>query len=145
MSKYCLPILAIFVLISSTPFAVAQEAIEEQQNNEFWIWLQNNIGVILDWVASHFPYDEHGMANFDGTCLFEDGGLHPDWQSCMFNLGRLETVEFLISSALYWIEKYVESSLYPIPIVVMGRTRGDRPRAPFPQYGASKKYSGISN
>jgi len=67
---------------------------------------QNGIGVLFDWVASHFPYDEHGLAKFDGTHLYENEELHPDWQSCMFNLGRYEVVEFLISSALYWLETY---------------------------------------
>jgi len=67
---------------------------------------QNGIGVIFDWVVSHFPYDKHGLANFDGTPLYECGELHPDWQSCMFNLGRHQTIDFLISSALYWFEKY---------------------------------------
>jgi len=67
---------------------------------------QNGIGVIFDWVVSHFPYDEHGLANFDGTKLFECDELHPDWQSCMFNLGKIQTIEFLISSALYWLERY---------------------------------------
>ena len=67
---------------------------------------QAGIGVILDWVVSHFPYDEHGLANFDGTQLFECDELHPDWQSCVFNLGKHQTIEFLISSAFYWLEQY---------------------------------------
>jgi len=71
---------------------------------------QNNIGVILDWVPSHFPSDEHGLVYFDGTHLFEHGdkreGFHPDWQSYIFNLGRNEVREFLISSALFWLDKY---------------------------------------
>jgi len=67
---------------------------------------QNGIGVIFDWVVSHFPYDKHGLANYDGTPLYECGELHPDWKSCMFNLGKHQTVDFLISSALYWFEKY---------------------------------------
>ena len=67
---------------------------------------QNGIGVIFDWVVSHFPYDKHGLANFDGTPLYECGELHPDWKSCMFNLGKHQTIDFLISSAHYWIEKY---------------------------------------
>jgi len=67
---------------------------------------QNGIGVIFDWVVSHFPYDKHGLAKFDGTPLYECGELHPDWQSCMFNLGKHQTIDFLISSAFYWLEKY---------------------------------------
>jgi len=67
---------------------------------------QEGIGVIMDWVVSHFPNDEHGIANFDGTKLFEHGELHPDWQSCVFNIGKNEVNEFLISSAMHWIENY---------------------------------------
>ncbi len=71
---------------------------------------QNGIGVILDWVPSHFPSDEHGLAYFDGTHLFEHSdprqGYHPDWNSYIFNYGRDEVRSFLLSSALYWLDKY---------------------------------------
>ncbi len=71
---------------------------------------QNNIGVILDWVPSHFPSDECGLGFFDGTHLFEHAdtrlGYHPDWKSFIFNYGRNEVRAFLISSALFWLDKY---------------------------------------
>ncbi len=71
---------------------------------------QHEIGVILDWVPSHFPGDDHGLALFDGTHLFEhslmEKGFHPDWKSWIFNYGRHEVVAFLISSALFWLDKY---------------------------------------
>jgi 1,4-alpha-glucan branching enzyme len=71
---------------------------------------QNGLGVILDWVPSHFPSDEHGLAFFDGTHLYEHEdprkGFHPDWKSYIFNYGRNEVWNFLISSALFWLDKY---------------------------------------
>lgn len=71
---------------------------------------QHGIAVIIDWVPSHFPSDEYGLAYFDGTHLFEHAdprkGLHPDWNSYIFNYGRNEVRNFLISNALFWLDKY---------------------------------------
>lgn len=71
---------------------------------------QAGIGVILDWVPSHFPTDEHGPGYFDGTHLYEwddpRKGFHPDWKSFIFNLSRHEVRAFLISNAMFWLEKY---------------------------------------
>ncbi|MEX0876229.1 MAG: 1,4-alpha-glucan branching protein GlgB, partial [Phycisphaerales bacterium] len=71
---------------------------------------QADIGVIIDWVPSHFPSDEHALGYFDGTHLFEHEdprqGFHPDWKSLIFNYGRNEVRAFLISSALFWLDKY---------------------------------------
>ena len=71
---------------------------------------RNGIGVILDWVPSQFPDDQHGLAYFDGTCLYEHAdprkGFHPDWKSYIFNYGRNEVRNFLTSSALFWLDYY---------------------------------------
>ncbi|MEZ2414757.1 1,4-alpha-glucan branching protein GlgB [Muriicola sp. E247] len=71
---------------------------------------QNGIGVILDWVPSHFPEDAHGLGFFDGSSLYEHPdrrrGYHPDWKSLIFNYGRNEVRAFLISNALFWLDQY---------------------------------------
>ncbi len=68
------------------------------------------IGVILDWVPGHFPNDAHGLAEFDGTALYEYAhpfeGFHPDWNTCIYNLGRTEVHGFMLASALYWLREF---------------------------------------
>jgi 1,4-alpha-glucan branching enzyme len=76
---------------------------------------QNNIGVILDWVPSHFPMDGHSLGFFDGTHLYEHAdprqGVQRDWDTYIFNYGRKEITSFLISSALFWLDKYHADAL----------------------------------
>jgi 1,4-alpha-glucan branching enzyme len=76
---------------------------------------QRGIGVVLDWVPSHFPSDGHGLAFFDGTHLYEHAdprlGYHPDWNSYIFNYGRNEVRSFLLSNALFWLETYHADAL----------------------------------
>jgi len=71
---------------------------------------QNDIGIILDWVPSHFPEDAHGLGFFDGSSLYEHPdrrkGYHPDWKSLIFNYGRNEVRSFLISNAIFWLDQY---------------------------------------
>jgi len=68
------------------------------------------IGVIVDWVPAHFPSDEHGLARFDGTHLYEHAdpreGFHPDWNTLVYNFGRTEVRNFLVGNALYWLERF---------------------------------------
>jgi len=76
---------------------------------------RNDIGVVLDWVPSHFPTDEYGLGYFDGTHLYEHSdprlGFHPDWRSAVFNYGRNEVRAYLISSAMFWLDKYHADAL----------------------------------
>jgi 1,4-alpha-glucan branching enzyme len=68
------------------------------------------LGVILDWVPAHFPTDEHGLAHFDGTSLYEHAdprrGFHPDWSTAIYNFGRTEVSAYLLNNALYWMERF---------------------------------------
>ncbi|HQY47746.1 MAG TPA: 1,4-alpha-glucan branching enzyme, partial [Usitatibacteraceae bacterium] len=70
----------------------------------------SGVGVIVDWVPAHFPTDPHGLARFDGTALYEHldprQGFHPDWNTAIFNFGRREVSNYLVASALYWLERF---------------------------------------
>ena len=72
---------------------------------------REGLGVMLDWVPGHFPDDPHGLGNFDGTALYEHAsplqGRHLDWGTLIYNYGRTEVVNFLVSNALFWLERYL--------------------------------------
>jgi 1,4-alpha-glucan branching enzyme len=95
---------------------------------------QSDLGVILDWVPSHFPADGHSLARFDGTALYEHEdprqGEHPDWKTLIFNFGREEVENFLIASAFFWYDKFHIDALRVDAVASMlyldyGRTTGD--------------------
>src|SRR5688572_3969989 len=111
---------------------------------------QNGIGVILDWVPSHFATDGHGLTYFDGTHLYEHSdprqGYHPDWGSYIFNYSRHEVRSFLLASAMFWLDKYHVDGLRVDAVASMLYLDYSRQNAEWVpnQYGGKENIDAIS-
>lgn len=94
----------------SSRFSCEKSSITEDLQYFVDLCHRNNIGVLIDWVPGHFPADEHGLAKFDGTHLYEHEdrrkGFHPDWNTLIYNYGRTEVANFLRASAMHWLDRF---------------------------------------